>query len=67
MFVIILLIIIPDCVYQLTKMYPSAFEFNERYLLILHDHVFSAQFGTFIGNCQKDRVDLRFAYFLFDF
>ncbi|KAK3854666.1 hypothetical protein Pcinc_038871 [Petrolisthes cinctipes] len=48
-----------DCVWQLLQILPSAFEFNERYLLILHDHVFSSQFGTFIGNCQKDRVDLR--------
>ncbi|KAB7507017.1 Myotubularin-related protein 8 [Armadillidium nasatum] len=38
---------------------PCAFEFNERFLLVLHDHVYSAQFGTFIGNCQKDRIDLR--------
>lgn len=35
------------------------FEFNERFLLILHDHVMSCQFGTFIGNCEKDRVDLK--------
>ncbi|XP_063597502.1 myotubularin-related protein 8-like isoform X2 [Penaeus indicus] len=50
-----------DCVWQLQQILPSAFEFNERYLLILHDHVYSAQFGTFIGNCQKDRIDLRLA------
>ncbi|KAF2353747.1 Myotubularin-like phosphatase domain [Trinorchestia longiramus] len=48
-----------ECVWQLQQMYPYSFEFNERYLLVLHDHVFSAQFGTFVGNCQKDRVDLR--------
>ncbi|XP_071515135.1 phosphatidylinositol-3,5-bisphosphate 3-phosphatase MTMR6 isoform X2 [Panulirus ornatus] len=50
-----------DCVWQLQQILPSAFEFNERYLLVLHDHVYSSQFGTFIGNCQKDRVDLRLA------
>lgn len=48
-----------DCVWQLLQQFPSAFQFNERFLLILHDHVFSCQFGTFIGNCEKDRVDLR--------
>lgn len=37
----------------------DAFEFNERFLLILHDHVMSCQFGTFIGNCEKDRLDLK--------
>jgi hypothetical protein len=37
----------------------DAFEFNERFLLTLHDHVQSCQFGTFVGNCEKDRLDLR--------
>ena len=48
-----------DCVWQLTQQFPTAFQFNERYLLALHDHVYSCQFGTFIGNCEKDRLDLR--------
>uniref|UniRef100_T1IU07 Myotubularin phosphatase domain-containing protein n=1 Tax=Strigamia maritima TaxID=126957 RepID=T1IU07_STRMM len=48
-----------DSVWQLLQQYPAAFQFNERFLLTLHDHVFSCQFGTFIGNCEKDRVDLR--------
>lgn len=39
----------------------DGFEFNERFLLILHDHVMSCQFGTFIGNCEKDRIDLKLA------
>lgn len=39
----------------------DAFEFNERFMLILHDHVMSSQFGTFIGNCEKDRIDLKLA------
>lgn len=40
---------------------PDCFEFNERFLLILHDHVMSCQFGTFVGNCEKDRIDLKLA------
>lgn len=48
-----------DCVWQLMHQFPSAFQFNERFLLTLHDHVYSCQFGTFIGNCEKDRLDLR--------
>lgn len=48
-----------DCVWQLTQQFPMSFQFNERYLLTIHDHVFSCQFGTFIGCCEKDRVDLR--------
>nr|CAD7266644.1 unnamed protein product [Timema shepardi] len=48
-----------DCIWQLTQQFPSAFQFNERFLLILHDHVQSCQFGTFVGNCEKERMDLR--------
>ncbi|XP_067141955.1 myotubularin-related protein 6 isoform X3 [Centruroides vittatus] len=48
-----------DAVWQLTQQFPTAFQFNERFLLTIHDHVYSCQFGTFIGNCEKDRVDLR--------
>jgi len=42
---------------------PTSFEFNERFLLILHDHVTSCQYGTFIGNCEKERVDLKYLYY----
>ncbi|XP_011802796.1 PREDICTED: myotubularin-related protein 8 [Colobus angolensis palliatus] len=48
-----------DCLWQLMEQFPCAFEFNENFLLEIHDHVFSCQFGNFLGNCQKDREDLR--------
>lgn len=48
-----------DCTWQLMCQQPAAFEFNEQFLFTLHDHVSSCQYGTFIGNCEKDRVDLR--------
>ncbi|XP_060263402.1 myotubularin-related protein 8 isoform X2 [Ovis aries] len=48
-----------DCIWQLMEQFPCAFEFNENFLLEIHDHVFSCQFGNFLGNCQKDRDDLR--------
>jgi myotubularin-related protein 6/7/8 len=44
------------------QQYPCAFEFNELFLIHLHDHVHSCQFGTFVGNCQKDRIDLRHVF-----
>jgi len=50
-----------DCTWQLMSQRSEAFEFNERFLLILHDHVHSCQFGTFVGNCEKDRLDLKLA------
>ncbi|XP_023489700.1 phosphatidylinositol-3,5-bisphosphate 3-phosphatase MTMR8 isoform X2 [Equus przewalskii] len=48
-----------DCIWQLMEQFPCAFEFNENFLLEIHDHIFSCQFGNFLGNCQKDREDLR--------
>lgn len=48
-----------ECTWQLMQQRYDAFEFNERFLLTLHDHVSSCQFGTFIGNCEKDKLDLR--------
>lgn len=48
-----------DCTWQLMCQQPAAFEFNEQFLFTLHDHVSSCQYGTFIGNCEKDRIDLR--------
>ncbi|RWS05441.1 Myotubularin-related protein 8-like protein [Dinothrombium tinctorium] len=47
-----------DCTWQIMQQFPFSFEFNEKFLLILHDHVYSCQFGTFIGNCDKERNDL---------
>lgn len=44
-----------DATYQLLQQFPYAFQFNEVFLLTLHDHVHSCQYGTFIGNCEKDR------------
>uniref|UniRef100_A0A1A7YLX3 Myotubularin related protein 7b n=1 Tax=Iconisemion striatum TaxID=60296 RepID=A0A1A7YLX3_9TELE len=49
-----------ECVWQLSEQFPCAFEFNERFLIALHTHVYSCQFGTFLGNCEKERRDLRF-------
>ncbi|KAI5636927.1 myotubularin-like phosphatase domain-containing protein [Phthorimaea operculella] len=48
-----------DCTWQLLRQKPSAFQFNESFLLTLHDHAHACQYGTFVGNCQKDRRDLR--------
>ncbi|XP_070712500.1 myotubularin-related protein 7b [Pempheris klunzingeri] len=48
-----------ECVWQLSEQFPCAFEFNERFLITIHTHVYSCQYGTFLGNCQKERRDLR--------
>jgi len=50
-----------DVVYQLTRQRPLDFEFNERFLLELHEQAYSCTYGNFLGNCDKDRKDLRIA------
>ncbi len=47
-----------DCVWQLQCQFPQAFQFNERYLIAIHEHAYSCQFGTFVGNCQRERARL---------
>uniref|UniRef100_A0AAY5K8N6 Myotubularin n=1 Tax=Esox lucius TaxID=8010 RepID=A0AAY5K8N6_ESOLU len=44
-----------DCVWQMTKQFPTAFEFNERLLVTILDHLFSCRFGTFLYNCESAR------------
>uniref|UniRef100_A0A8C7PA87 Myotubularin related protein 7b n=1 Tax=Oncorhynchus mykiss TaxID=8022 RepID=A0A8C7PA87_ONCMY len=47
-----------ECVWQLSEQFPCAFEFNERFLVQLHRHVYSCQYGNFLGNSQKERRDM---------
>ncbi|XP_073252386.1 phosphatidylinositol-3,5-bisphosphate 3-phosphatase MTMR6-like [Porites lutea] len=44
-------------VWQLQEQFPFAFQFNERFLLAIHDHLYSCQFGTFLGNCERERKE----------
>ncbi|XP_076829831.1 myotubularin [Brachyhypopomus gauderio] len=44
-----------DCVWQMTKQFPTAFEFNERFLVTVLDHLYSCRFGTFLYNCESVR------------
>jgi myotubularin-related protein 6/7/8 len=44
-----------DCVYQLQRQYPHAFEFNERFLLRLLYQTYSCQYGEFLFNNEKER------------
>lgn len=47
-----------ECVWQLTEQFPCVFEFNERFLITIHSHIYSCQYGNFIGNNQRDRIEL---------
>ena len=46
-----------DATYQLLYQHPTRFEFNERFLRRLLYHLYSCQFGTFLFNSEKERVD----------
>ncbi|XP_030643738.1 myotubularin-related protein 7b [Chanos chanos] len=48
-----------ECIWQLMEQFPCAFEFNERFLLQLHTHVYSCQYGNFLCNSEKERRDMR--------
>jgi hypothetical protein len=37
--------------------FPTSFEFTEDLLVFLADHVHSGLFGTFLGNCMKQRMN----------
>uniref|UniRef100_A0A7N6AHK0 Phosphatidylinositol-3,5-bisphosphate 3-phosphatase MTMR2 n=1 Tax=Anabas testudineus TaxID=64144 RepID=A0A7N6AHK0_ANATE len=42
-----------DCVWQLTRQFPAAFEFNEYFLVTILDHLYSCLFGTFLCNSEQ--------------
>uniref|UniRef100_A0A8C5Q063 Myotubularin n=1 Tax=Leptobrachium leishanense TaxID=445787 RepID=A0A8C5Q063_9ANUR len=44
-----------DCVWQMSKQFPTAFEFNEYFLITILDHLYSCRFGTFLYNCESIR------------
>ncbi|KAK9467072.1 protein-tyrosine phosphatase-like protein [Lipomyces arxii] len=46
-----------DCVYQLLRQFPNRFEFSERFLRRMMYHLYSCQYGTFLYNNEKERVD----------
>lgn len=44
-----------DCVWQILRQFPCSFEFNESFLLLLFEHAYASQFGTFLGNYTAER------------
>lgn len=44
-----------DCVSQIMKQFPCSFEFDEDFLILLLDHAYGSEFGTFLGNSPKQR------------
>lgn len=48
-----------DAAYQLLYQYPTRFEFNERFLRRLLYHLYSCQYGTFLYNSERERVQAK--------
>jgi Myotubularin-like phosphatase domain/Fascin domain len=45
-----------DCVFQLTRLFPTAFEFNALFLKTILHHVFSTRYGTFLFDSDRYRA-----------
>ncbi|KAG8161563.1 hypothetical protein KVR01_008550 [Diaporthe batatas] len=48
-----------DAVYQLLRQFPDRFEFTERFLRRLFYHLHACQYGTFLLNNEKQRIDAK--------
>ncbi|XP_047145165.1 myotubularin-related protein 9 isoform X1 [Hydra vulgaris] len=44
-----------DCLHQIMNQYASSFEYTEDMLLLLAEHVYASQYGTFLFNNQLQR------------
>lgn len=48
-----------DATYQLMYQHPTRFQFNERFLRRLLYHLYSCQYGTFLYDNEKERVEAK--------
>ena len=46
-----------DAVWQIMRQFPGAFEYNENVLIAIADEAYSCRFGTFLDNCERERVE----------
>lgn len=44
-----------DAVWQVTTQFPDQFEFNDKFLLTVLEHVYSCRFGTFLFDTERER------------
>nr|CAI5868685.1 unnamed protein product [Callosobruchus analis] len=47
-----------DCIHQLHQQFPCSFEFKTDMLTLIFEHSYFSQFGTFLANCERERVDI---------
>nr|XP_056708637.1 myotubularin-related protein 9 [Euleptes europaea] len=48
-----------DCVWQILRQFPCSFEFNYHFLIMLFEHSYASQFGTFLGSNENERCKLK--------
>lgn len=48
-----------ECIWILLNQFPLHFEFNEYFLETIAESLYSCLYGTFLGNCEKDRKILK--------
>ncbi|XP_058060249.1 myotubularin-related protein 9 [Anopheles bellator] len=48
-----------DCTYQLYAQFPCSFEYDHRLLTVILEHSYFSQYGTFVGDCERDRLQLK--------
>eukprot|EP00946_MAST-07B_sp_MAST-7B-sp1_P001115 g1115.t1 len=46
-----------DAVWQIMRQFPTAFEYNENVLITIADEAYSCRFGTFLDNCERERME----------
>ena len=49
-------IVFIDCVWQLLSHFPQSINFNEDFLLLIINSLYSARFGTFLCSSEKQRI-----------
>uniref|UniRef100_A0A674BCD5 Myotubularin related protein 9 n=1 Tax=Salmo trutta TaxID=8032 RepID=A0A674BCD5_SALTR len=47
-----------DCVWQILRQFPCSFQFSQHFLVLLFEHAYASQFGTFMGNSASERSKL---------
>ncbi|XP_014664528.1 PREDICTED: myotubularin-related protein 9-like [Priapulus caudatus] len=47
-----------DSVWQVCQQFPCSFEFNTQFLILLFEHAYASQFGTFLCNSEAEKTKL---------
>ncbi|TDG51198.1 hypothetical protein AWZ03_002285 [Drosophila navojoa] len=48
-----------DCIFQLFTQFPCSFEFSTQLLILLFEHSYFSQYGTFLCNSERERHELQ--------